>query len=283
MKACVPSIMKKYVVLLVLFAIAIIYNLFSLRENHSRVIRVGVECDHVPYNWLENVQRKTNFPLINKPGHFADGYDVQIAALVAKEIGADIEFIHVEWDDLIPALQRGEIDAIFSGMVDTDERKKIIDFSIPYEIKKIEYAVLIRRKSNYSDAESLNDFSGARFVAQKASRFDEVIDQIPGVIHLPPLDTQAQVIEELDFLQADATVLNYDTALSYERRDNKIFKTIHFDDGKGFVLGFTGLCAGVRKTDTKLLKDINEAIDSISTRERQKIMDRAIIRAGDNL
>ena len=115
------------------------------------------------------------------------------------------------------------------------------------------------------------------------SRFDDVIDQMPGVIHLSPLATQEAVLRELESFNADATVLNYDTALSYERKSDKTMKTIHFDEGKGFMLGFTGLCAGVRKTDNKLLNEINKAIDSISTRERQKIMDRAIVRAGDNL
>ena len=241
-----------------------------------------MECAHVPYNWGEDVARETNFPLINKAGYFADGYDVQMAALIAEKIGADIEFRLTEWDDLIPALQRGEIDAIFSGMVDTNARKKVIDFSIPYGIKEVEYAVLARRKSGFNDAKSLKDLSGARFVAQVDSRFDEVINQIPGVIHLPPLATQEEILKMLDAFSADATVLNYDTALSFERRSNKL-KTIHFAKDKGFVLGFTGLCAGVRKTDTKLLEEINDAINSIPVRERQRIMDRVLVRAGDNL
>lgn len=275
--------MRKYILLFVLFVAAISYNAFFVPEKAHRILRVGVECAHVPYNWEENISSDTNFPLINKQNYFAEGYDVQMATLIAEKIGADIEFRLTEWDDLIPALQRGEIDAIFSGMVDTDERKKVIDFSIPYEIKEVEYAVLVRRKSGYNEAESINDFSGARFVAQVKSRFDDVIDQMPGVIHLPPLTTQEEIIKMLNEFNADATVLNYDTALSFERRNSKTLKTIHFAKDKGFVLGFTGLCAGVRKTDKKLLNEINDAINSISVRERQRIMDRALVRAGDNL
>ena len=275
--------MKRCILLFAVMAgLAIVYNSYVLSDNETRVLRVGVECDHAPYNWEEDNPSDTNFPLKNKPGFYAEGYDVQMAALVAENIGAKVEFIKVSWDMLIKTLQRREIDAIFSGMVDTDERKHLIAFSIPYEVKKVEYAVLINRKSKYIDAKNLNDMAGARMIAQTDSRFDEVIDQIPNVVHLPPLDTQKAIIDEVVNFKADGTVLDYDTGHSYASMYNKNLDVIRFSAGDGFALGFTGLCAGFRKADAKLLKKVNKAIESVPPRERQKIMDKVIFKEWEN-
>ena len=252
---------------------AIIYNVYFNREE--RIIRIGVECDHAPYNWEEKSESKTNAPLVNNPGFYAEGYDIQMAKAIADEIGAKVEFRKIHFDNLIEALLIGEIDAIFSGMVDTDERKKLIDFTVPYEVMKTEYAVLVNKNSGYTNAESIRDLEGARMIAQKDTRFDEVIDQIPNVKHITPAETQTEVINEVIEFKADGTVVNYDTGMSYEKSYTNL-QVIHFSDEKGFNLGFTGLCAGVRKQDQKLIDEFNSVINDMTQRQRQRIMDITI-------
>lgn len=275
--------MRKYTVLLILIIVAIIFNIWASPTTKTRTLRIGIECDHVPYNWEENISSDTNFPLVNHPGFYTEGYDVQIAALVAEAIGVKLEFHKTRFEDLIDSLNSGKIDAIFSGMVDTDERKQLIDFTIPYEFRKVEYTVVVHRQSRYTHADSIKDLNGARIVVQKNSRFDDVIDQIPNVQHMPPLDNQTDIIDEVISFNADGMVVNYDTGLSYEHRHRRDLKTLHFEKEKGFDLGFIGLCAGVRKNDKDLLKAFNNAIKDISLKQRQRIMDQTIKRAGDNL
>ena len=48
---------------------------------------------------------------------------------------------------------------------------------------------------------------------------------------------------------------------------------VRFKGDNGFKLGFTGVCAAVRKSDTELLHKMNIAIGHISRNERQRIMD----------
>ena len=275
--------MRKYIVLLIIIIVAIAFNIWARPAQKTRTLRIGVECNHVPYNWEETISSDSNFPIINDSGAYAEGYDVQIAALLAEAINANIEFRKVHFDDLISSLNNGEIDAIFSGMVDTDARKELIDFTIPYEFRTTEYTVVVHRQSRYTHAESIRELAGARIVAQKNSRFDDVIDQIPDVQHMPPLDNQTDVIDEVISFNADGMVVNYDSGLSYERRHRRDLKALHFEKENGFDLGFTGLCAGVRKNDKELLASLNAAIEELSIKQRQKIMDQSIKRAGDNL
>lgn len=60
------------------------------------------------------------------------GFEVEIANAVAAELGAKAKHEWVSWDGLIPALTSGRCDAIIDGLFITEERQKVVDFSIPY-------------------------------------------------------------------------------------------------------------------------------------------------------
>ena len=60
-------------------------------------------------------------------------------------------------------------------------------------------------------------------------------------------------------------------------------KVIRFPEDQGFKLDFNGICAGVRKGDTKLLSEINDVITGISRKDRQKLMDNVIARLWRNM
>jgi len=60
------------------------------------------------------------------------GFDADIIAEVAKEIGVPLELKNVEWDDLFATLKRGDIDMAISSITITPERSKEMSFSNPY-------------------------------------------------------------------------------------------------------------------------------------------------------
>ena len=268
--------MKKYVLLLLMFAAMGFYVHANLGEK--RVLRIGVECDYAPNNWQESKPSESNFPIANDAGHYAEGYDLQIAKLVADEMNATLEVRKVAWKDLPDALNKGEIDVIFSGMLDTEARRQFAAFSDVYDIAKTEYTIVVNKTSTYADAEKLEDFAGAKLVAQKGTHLDDVIDQINGVVHMPPVETVSEMIDSVVSHKADGTVINLDTGQSYLRKHRNLAQ-VRFPEGEGFHLDFNGICAGVRKKDTELLEEINAALAKISKHERQRVMDRTIARA----
>ena len=268
--------MKKYVLLLLVVCLLGYYAHEHFGEK--KTLRIGVECDYAPNNWLEDHPTDTNLPIANDPGHYAEGYDIQIAKLVAEEMNASVEVVKIGWNDLLPALKRGEIDAVFSGMLDTSSRRMDADFSETYDVARTEYTIAVNKASSYAGAEELSDFSGARIVAQKGTNLDAAIDQIDGVVHMPPVNTVSDMLKMVVENEADGTVINFDTGQTYERKYDNL-KVIRFPEGKGFHLDFNGICAGVRKGNAKLLESINNALLKISSRERHRIMDRTIARA----
>ena len=272
--------MKKYIFLSVIVVIAaLLCYVFqgSKDETSKHVLRVGVECDYAPNNWEEKTPTDFNVPLSNFKGLYAEGYDIQIAKLVADKLDADLEVKKIAWENLIPALQNGEIDAIFSGMLDTNERKKLAAFTEPYEVKKTEYAVVVNKNSPYAGAKKLTDFHGAKFTGQKDTNLYASISQLPGAIAEPAVDTVPEMLDAVISGRVDGIVINLDTGRSYEA-SHKELKLIHFPEDEGFVIGFTGICAALRKNDTELLRRINGILYDLKRSERQKIMDGTVAR-----
>ena len=267
--------MKKYILLRILLIVVT-----AIKYMHSgkvaappvRAFRVGSECDYVPNSWETTRHSSFNVPVANHDGYYADGYDIQIAKLVADGLKLPLEVRRIAWDHLFAALDSGEIDAIFSSMLDTEERRKIIAFSDTYEVKKAEYGVLVESVSPYITAAALKDFSGARIIGQRGTHLDTVISQIPGVVHLRPAEKLHGIIDAVLNGEADGAVIDTDTGRYYETM-NKSLTLIKFSGDEGFRLGFSGVCAGVKKGNSELLNRINIALGNISNAERQRIMD----------
>ena len=145
-------------------------------------LRVGMECAYAPSNWQESAASDTNVPVENVPGAFAEGYDVQIARIIADYLGLELVIVKMDWDGLIEALNQGQIDAIIAGMADTAARREAINFSDPYH--STIYGLMVNAGSPFENATSIQDFSGASVLGQRDTMLDTVIDQIEGVNHL---------------------------------------------------------------------------------------------------
>lgn len=59
------------------------------------------------------------------------GFEIEVATKVADDMGVKPEFKVYIWEDIIPALQKGEIDVIAGGMAITPARALQVNFSRP--------------------------------------------------------------------------------------------------------------------------------------------------------
>jgi polar amino acid transport system substrate-binding protein len=60
------------------------------------------------------------------------GFDVELAKLLAREMGVELEIRDIEWAGIIASLLDGKVDLVISGMTATLERARTIAFSEPY-------------------------------------------------------------------------------------------------------------------------------------------------------
>lgn len=80
-------------------------------------IKVGVTTTGVPFTFVETASQQVT------------GAMVDLANAIAKDAGLEATFEITAFSALIPSLDTGKIDAISAGMLVTDARKKIVDFS----------------------------------------------------------------------------------------------------------------------------------------------------------
>ncbi|MBX6321547.1 MAG: amino acid ABC transporter substrate-binding protein [Rhodospirillaceae bacterium] len=106
------------------------------------------------------------------PETIKDGYEYCMAANIAHRAGLDkVAVVNVAWDALV-AGQTKDFDLALSQISITDERKKVVDFSVPYFSSDI--GVLVK-KGTKVDSQSIKNMrigvqqatTGADFVAQK--------------------------------------------------------------------------------------------------------------------
>ena len=235
--------------------------------------RVGMECAYAPNNWQESEPSETNVPIEELPGGYAEGYDVQIARIIADQLGLELVVVKMGWDGLIEALNQGRIDAIIAGMADTETRKEAINFSTPYH--ESVYGLMVNAGTPYENATSLADFNGASVLGQKETALDWVIDQIEGVNHLPPVDSVPDMIARLQQGTCDAIVINIENFPSYQAA-NPNFVAISFPEGEGLDPGFRGACVGLRKSDDVLLDCVNDVLASIDQEQRDELWETAL-------
>ena len=60
------------------------------------------------------------------------GYDIDVALLLAADLGVGLELVPVTSVNRIPYLQTGKVDVIISSLGRNAEREQVIDFSRPY-------------------------------------------------------------------------------------------------------------------------------------------------------
>ena len=253
-------------------------NDFDKVKEAGKIV-VGMECAYAPYNWTTSQASDTTVPISNSQGSYADGYDVQIAKLIAEALDVDLEIKAIEWDGLIPALEAGEIDMIIAGMSPTEERKLSIAFSDTYFDSNL--VMVVKADGAYASAGNIQDFNGAKITAQLNTFHYTVIDQINGVNKQTALQDFSALIQSLDSGAIDGYVCEKPGAISAVAA-NDGFTYVEFAEGNGFTCdpAESSISVGVRQEST-LLDAINTAIAALSTADKEAMMDAAIERQPD--
>lgn len=246
----------------------------SAAPADENILRVGMEAANAPYNWQTDAETEFTIPIEGIDGAFADGYDVQITKKVGEALGKDPVCVKLAWGGLIEAVQKGQIDLIIAGMTATDERRESIDFTEPYIVD--EFCLMVKADSEWVDATSLADFSGAVVLGQKDTLLDEVIDEIPGVEHATPVDSIPSEITALKNGTCDAIVFNRLAGAGYLAA-NPDLVAIEFAEGEGFSQN-EPCNIGLAKGQDDLLAQLNDIIAGISEDERMELWNAAIER-----
>ncbi|MGO4395831.1 transporter substrate-binding domain-containing protein [Variovorax sp. M-6] len=150
-------------------------------------ISVGMLVDFPPYG-TTNAQ--------NQP----DGYDADVARLLAKDLGVKLNLVPVTGPNRVPFLLTNKVDLLIASLAITPERAKQVDFSVPYAA-----ASVVLYGATKADIKSAADFKGKRIGVARASTQDVALTAMsPAGTEIRRFDDDASAMQALLSGQVDA-------------------------------------------------------------------------------
>jgi ABC-type amino acid transport substrate-binding protein len=203
---------------------------------------VGTSADYPPYEF---------YLLSDKEGELV-GIDIDIAKVIAREMGVELEIKDLIFSKIFDALDSGQIDIAIAGLHPTEERKKVANFS---DIYYMAIQNIVIRKDNSETIKTSEDLRGKKVGVQK-----DTIQQAMTMSLIEGAEFEVrETIEELIIILkkglVDAVILEEPVAESYVHRD-KSFMSIQckkFTDKLGSAIA-------VKKGDDDLLAEINRIL-----------------------
>ncbi len=174
----------------------------SLEELKKKgEVNVGLLVDFPPYG-TTNAQ--------NQP----DGYDADVAKLLAKDWGVKANIVPVTGPNRIPFLLTNKVDLLVASLAITPERAKQVTFSQPYAAATI---VLYGKKA--ASIKGPADLKGVRVGVARASTQDVVVTQsAPEGTEIRRFDDDASAMQALISGQVDAIGCSVTVAAQIAKR-----------------------------------------------------------------
>lgn len=155
-------------------------------------LRVASDLDNPPFAYVDAQGR---------PG----GRDVEMMQAVAARLGRPLEWLRLPFDELLPAVQAGSVDAACATLGVTPEREERLDFSVPYF--RTALAVVVRTGAD--EPASLEALAGRRVGAGLGTTSERALRQrLPAA--LPVLENKSGLParQRLSAREVDALVMD---------------------------------------------------------------------------
>jgi polar amino acid transport system substrate-binding protein len=186
------------------------------------------------------------------------GFDIDLMNAAAKAGGFTVEFKNTAWDGIFAGLENGKYDAVMSSVTITDERKKTMDFSLPY----INAGQILVVKNETQGVTKLDDLKGKTVGAQIGTTGAFEIDKVKAADNITE-----KTYDEIGLAFADlangriaAVVCDNPTAAQYALQ-NDTYKGKLKIVGERFTEEFYGVA--VKKGNAKVLDVINAGLKKV--------------------
>lgn len=188
------------------------------------------------------------------------GFEVEMMEKIAGRLGVKPKLVIVPWDQLVPALLRGDYDVVFNGLEKTRQRLTVINFTIPYYVLS-EQITVRKGDERFSRMEDLRGYRVGALSSSLAQRMLEA----DGRITVVPYPSPVEVYKDLDVGRIDAALQDYPIAAWYVPRNPRLTNV-------GGPVGESVYGGGLRKNSPILKEKLDKAIaEMISSGELEAI------------
>jgi polar amino acid transport system substrate-binding protein len=179
------------------------------------------------------------------------GFEFELAEALASKLGVHASMVQNQWDQLIPALDRGNFDIILNGLELTPENQQRIAMSRPYYV----YAQQIVTRPETTGLNKLEDFRGKVVGVLSGSVAERLLKQTTNVLW-KSYPGNVETFADLKNRRLEAVLVDLPIAIHYAKPDPLLRLA-----GTSFAPGYYAI--GVLKQDQKLLAALNGAIEQL--------------------
>ena len=252
-------------------------------SEDDNVLRVGMECNYVPFNWTQETEELSDgskaVPIYGSD-FYAYGYDVAVAQMLADEMGMKLEIHKVDWSSIGTSLDAGDYDAIIAGMGRTAEREISYSFTEPYYYR--DNCIVVKKGGVYENVTKLSDLAGTgcKLTTQLGTGWVPLLEQIEGGVQAGNYETTSECFMAISNGVADVCVVDLPTAESAALTNDDL-KVITLDSSDTFTGDdeMVNVCIATRKDDTAFRDQIQDAMDAIGWNDKaamDELMDQVI-------
>lgn len=216
-------------------------------ETHP-IIKVGMDRDYAPYEWLENDEYK--------------GLAVDYMKRIEKIVGIEFQIVkNKSWNEIINMAKNGELDMITS-IVQTPERSKYLDFTEFY--RKSPVIIIDRGENGFIGG--LKYLNNKKVSVEKNYFMEEILRKNYPSIKLQVVDSTKKALELANSGEVDAYVGDLGLADYLIKKNN--LSNLRFS---GQTEYFSTQGFAVTKDNTELLSILNKAVKSLPEDETENM------------
>lgn len=219
---------------------------------------LGTSADYPPYE----------FHIIENGKDKIVGFDMDIAAEIAKDLGVELVINDMDFKALLGALQAGKIDMVMAGMTPDEERKKSVDFSDIYYMA--EQAIVVRAE-DADKFKTLDDFKGLKVTTQQGTIQEEIAKEQIKDGKYKTLARVGDVVLDLKSKKADVIILEKPVAEMYiSQNKDLVISSVKPEEEVG------GSAVAVAKGNEDFVKLINQTLERL---KKENKIDEFVIKA----
>ncbi len=233
--------MKKVRILCLVLAMMMAVTCFAgcgKKEEDKDVLKMGTNAAFPPYEYKE--------------GEKFVGIDIEIAEAVAAELGMKLEVVDMEFDSIIPAVQKGEVNVGIAGMTVTDERLEEVNFSASYAT-----GIQVVIVNENSGIKTLDDLNGKKIGVQLGTTGDIYATDDYGADNVTQYGKGADAVIALKGGDVDAVIIDNEPAKAFvaENEGLVILETEYAVEDYAIAIA---------KDNEELLEKINAALEKLT-------------------
>ncbi|EXU73748.1 MULTISPECIES: arginine ABC transporter substrate-binding protein [Erwinia] len=222
--------------------LAVLLAGLSLSATAAQTLRFATEASYPPFEFVDANNK-------------IQGFDVDLANALCREMNATCTFTNQAFDSLIPSLKFRRFDAVMAGMDITPEREKQVLFSKAYYDNS---ALFIAQKGKITSTDALK---GKSVGVQNGTTHQKYLTEKMTGIKTVPYDSYQNAILDLKNGRIDAVF--GDTAVVNEwLKQNANLAAVGEKVTDKAYFG-TGLGIAVRQGNSELQNQFNTALDKV--------------------